>query len=572
MSDAHVPSPDFDETRYERPNKDWICGRTCDGCPCRIGPSPGGECRATTECKPQLVVKEGEAKGTWKCTRPKEWGGACELGPQPDGTCCKSIPRCRPERSLRNRRGLLTRAVVAACVGGLLIAFAGPWREGFINPAPLSQHHSGAEFARIAAAKSAAAGKGGGAGRGCVACHVDVAQGFSRWTAVALQAAGSSLTLANLTASHPKDFSRVDDSCIKCHQAQSFHQVNVSRDTSCSVCHLEHQGGGPLPAVAATRCIDCHGDAAQMAAAAEKSRVLPAALFRKATTPGVIMFAAARPADGFTQVIRRFSTRHPEFLVNRAGQRDPNTLSFNHALHLSGDIPRLAGKPLECASCHRPDASGAFMQRINFEQNCRACHSLQFDEQNPGMQLPHGDATYVRAYLHSLPAQYADHGSRQLGLTNERDLQRYVEAQMLRMRDRHRTGELLEEQVFFSDAKKGPVAGMAGLDGPGRAKFAGCAYCHEVTPRANAAPAITPPVIPDRWMNHARFNHAKHTQMACADCHAAAQSRLTADIIMPTQKSCAVCHSAKGGVADSCTSCHGYHNHLPAATTTAGLQ
>jgi hypothetical protein len=93
-----------------------------------------------------------------------------------------------------------------------------------------------------------------------------------------------------------------------------------------------------------------------------------------------------------------------------------------------------------------------------------------------------------------------------------------------------------------------------------------------VTPRANAAPLITPPVIPDRWMSHARFNHAKHTQMVCTDCHTAVKSRLTSDIIMPTQKSCAVCHSAKGGVADSCTSCHGYHNRLPAVTTTAGSQ
>ena len=78
MSIGRVPSPDFDENRYERPNQPWVCGHTCDGCPCRVGPSPAGECRATTECQPVLLKKEGEAKGTWKCTRPKEWGGTCE--------------------------------------------------------------------------------------------------------------------------------------------------------------------------------------------------------------------------------------------------------------------------------------------------------------------------------------------------------------------------------------------------------------------------------------------------------------------------------------------------------------
>ena len=59
MSEGHLPSPDFDETRYERPNKDWICGHTCDGCPCRIGPSPSGECRATTECRHRQEVPPG---------------------------------------------------------------------------------------------------------------------------------------------------------------------------------------------------------------------------------------------------------------------------------------------------------------------------------------------------------------------------------------------------------------------------------------------------------------------------------------------------------------------------------
>jgi len=89
MSEGRMPSPEFDSTRYERPNKDWICGNACDGCPCRIGPSPSGECRASSECSPVLDVKPSEKKGTWRCTRPKEWGGPCEAGPLPDGSCCR---------------------------------------------------------------------------------------------------------------------------------------------------------------------------------------------------------------------------------------------------------------------------------------------------------------------------------------------------------------------------------------------------------------------------------------------------------------------------------------------------
>ncbi|MBI3886478.1 MAG: cytochrome c3 family protein, partial [Opitutae bacterium] len=553
MSVGGVPSPDFDETRYERPNQDWVCGHTCDGCPCRIGPSPKGECRATTECQPVLTTKEGETKGTWKCTRPKDWGGACPTGPKPDGTCCNAIPKCRPTRSVRNRRGLVTRTVIAASAGVLLVALAGPWREAFVNPAPLSQHHSGVEFEKMTA------GRVGAAGQGCVSCHRETKDGFAEWTATAAQVGTRSLSFANLVSTHPKDFSRMDASCLNCHQPLAFHAANIARETSCAVCHVEHQGRGPLAAVASQNCTDCHGAPAEMRAAAEKGRGMPAAYYTKTHLAGPMFFQDHRPPEGFTETITSFAGDHPEFRALRPGSpRDENTLAFNHAVHLTGDIPTLGGKPLDCTSCHRPDSNGAFMQRISFERDCRACHSLQFDERNPGLELPHGDAVFVRAYLRSLPTQYADHATRKLRLPAP-EIPRYVEAQMLQLRTRARTGELLEEHVFFSDLKKGPVARIAGLDGPARAKFAGCASCHEVTPRPNSAPRITPPVMPDRWLHRGQFDHAKHTQMACASCHATAtKSKLTAEILMPTQQSCVRCHSPKGGVRDTCTECHNY--------------
>jgi predicted CXXCH cytochrome family protein len=64
-------------------------------------------------------------------------------------------------------------------------------------------------------------------------------------------------------------------------------------------------------------------------------------------------------------------------------------------------------------------------------------------------------------------------------------------------------------------------------------------------------------------MPHGQFNHASHTQVSCTTCHAAAKSRLTSDIIMPTQQSCVECHGPKGGVNFSCTECHKYHNTPP---------
>lgn len=568
MSEGRPPSPDFDESRYERPNKNWLCGHTCDGCPCRIGPSPSGECRATTECQPQLVTPPGETKGTWKCTRPKDWGGPCPDGPNPDGTCCKAIIKCSPVRSLRARRGLVTRALVIASVALMLLGLGGSLRESLINPAPLSPSHSGPEFVRIVAQHAHLPADA--VGQGCVACHPGVQGNFASLSGDALRAAHKGLTFAGLASPHPKDFSQMDASCAACHETKTFHQASVARDTSCSVCHLEHKGTGPLASVDPQTCAGCHGDIEQMHAAAAKAAVLPAALFAKPAAPGVIVRAVARPAEGLTQTIHTFATDHPEFRVLREQLPDTNTLKFNHALHLTGDtIPTLNGKPLDCASCHQPDASGAFMQRVSFEKNCRACHSLNIDETTPGLELPHGAATFVRAFLRSLPTHYADHARTKLGLSSARDIDAFVKSKMSGLRERTLSGENLERSVFFADASTGEATVIAGVRGIARARFAGCAYCHEVVPQGNATPRITLPQTPDRWLPHAAFNHAKHTAMACVSCHAAATSHTTADIVLPTQQSCVACHSPKGGAGDSCMTCHNYHNDKPAGLDVA---
>jgi hypothetical protein len=562
MSEGRTPSPDFDESRYERPNKKWLCGHACDGCPCRIGPSPSGECRATTECQPQLVVPPGETKGTWKCTRPKDWGGTCPSGPLPDGTCCNAIPKCSPVRSLRARRGLVTRIVVIACVALLILGLAGSLRESFINPAPLSKHHSGSEFLRLSAAHANL--NPADIGQGCVSCHENINADFHGLAANATATAQGGLAFAKLTTPHPKDFSRMDASCAACHTDQTFHQASITKDTSCSVCHLEHRGQDQLSDVTAQSCASCHGDKAQMLAAAAKARALPAAFFLKSAAPGVIIHPGKRPPEGFTTPVTSFATDHPEFRMLSENQVDKNTLKFNHALHLTSDtIPTLGGKALDCASCHQPDASGAFMQRVSFEKNCRACHSLNIDETTPGFELPHGDPAYARAFLRSLPTQYADYAKRNLGLANSREIDAFVRSKITGLRQRTLAGENLERAVFLADAATGDATIIAGVRGAARARFAGCAYCHEVTPQGDATPLVTTPQTPDRWLQHASFDHAKHTAMACTDCHAAQNSGTTADIIMPTQQSCVACHSPKGGVSDSCMTCHNYHNSKP---------
>ena len=395
MKDGRVPPPGFDSKRYERPNKDWVCGHACDGCPCRIGPSPTGDCRATTECSPRLAPKAGETKATWFCTVPAAWGGACTEGPRPDGSCCRPISRCRPIRSLRARRTLVVWAATAACVAAVLVGFSGASRERFINPRALSRHHSGAEFARLAAAS--------GGGKGCVLCHADAHANFDDLSLNAIAASRASLRFGELKSTHPRDFSQMDRSCLACHSAKGFHQADVAQGTSCSLCHLEHRGSGPMAAVPAHACIDCHGDAKQMTRARILGAGMPAFAFEPSISASLVVHETRRPETGFTEVITGFAVDHPEFRVLREKSVDTNTLKFNHRLHLTGaGIPLVNGKALDCAYCHKPDASGAFMARISFEQSCRACHALDFDSHNPGMTLPHGDPAFVRAYLRIL--------------------------------------------------------------------------------------------------------------------------------------------------------------------------
>lgn len=524
-----LPSPDFDSSKYERPNHDWVCGWACEGKPCRIGPDPKGRCRATFECKPALELREGETKGRFRCTRPKEFGGPCEVGPFPDGSCSRVVPRCQPQRSLRSKRGLFTLAIVALTIGGLLLAFYTPARLHFISPGKISAQHASIR---------------------CVDCHRAAENTVPGWSQAAMTADPNPLEFAKLLAPPDKSMTRIDQSCQRCHAHHNFHQPNVVNDFSCSTCHQEHADGGSMPAPKSENCLACHADPDVMEASFEKGKTLSAAIFNYREDRGEIVFKTPRPERGYTQVFHTFSSDHPEFQIHAQKLQDSNTLKFNHRVHLGDSVRTKNGGKLDCAACHKPDASGTLHQKISFENNCRECHSLQFDKRNPEMQLPHGNPEAVRAFLRSLEIQYADLG-RKTGVTEQRALDNFVQAQMKALREEKRTGEALEQQVFYSSAKKSVDE---------RALYPGCAYCHEVKPRGDIVPVITQPQIPDRWMVRGEFDHAKHLNVDCARCHDVARSERTEDILLPKKSSCVTCHSPAGGVRNDCATCHGFHS------------
>ncbi len=549
-----LPAPDFDATRYERPNQNWICGKAADGQCCRIGPDPNGRCRATFECRPVLELKEGEAKGRYRCTRTPEFGGPCDSGPLPDGTCCRPIAKCQPVRSLRAKRKVFTLAVVMASVAFLLVALGGPYRSQFITPGALSSQHSTEAFARMHRGNGAAV-------QDCAACHNAASGGLTHWLATAAHANPAPFDFPKLLAGTNAEMTVIDESCARCHQQHTFHQPNVVRDYSCSACHLEHRGGGPMAQPADANCAACHADAGVMAASFQKGQTLPPSAFDYRPDLGRAVFKTPRPVQGYTKVFHSFATDHPEFRVIAEKLRDPDTLKFNHQLHLSSpNIPLVNGKKLDCANCHQPDATARYYQPVSYAQNCQACHSLQFDEKNPDLLIPHGNAEFAKAFLRSLPAQYADYARRKKSLTTQGELDEFVKQQMLDLRQQAFAGENLEQRVFFSNARTGPSQNVAGRENAAPAHFPGCAYCHEVTPvGAESAPLITRPVLMTRWLIRGSFDHSKHLSLACAKCHAAATSRDTADILLPSKATCVECHSPQGGVANGCATCHSYH-------------
>jgi len=416
--------------------------------------------------------------------------------------------------------------------------------QEFFNPGPLSRSHSHLK-------------------EGCASCHVP-----EHLTNSPGQPHDLLQVLNDRFEKGAPSFERIDRACMKCHQQHDFHEPNVITNRSCSACHKEHQGLDALMAVANLDCASCHNNSEIMKASAERGKHLPRKSFHlnpKVVNLRQVVLQLPRPADGYTKTFASFSEGHPPFQLKRENVRDNDVLRFNHARHLnSSDIPPTKAGKLDCNYCHQPEPNGRYMQPINFEAHCQECHSLQFDVHNPDFQLPHGDAQLVRTFLRTLPAQYAELARRKRGLINETKINEFAVQQVRQLLTQFPNPEELERSVFFT---RDPYKGSQQNDASSRAKYTGCAFCHEVkqaTGISYPTAEITKPVMIERWLPHAHFSHVKHAMVAnCRECHVAAQSsQLTSDVLIPAKESCVRCHSAAGIArkASECATCHLYHS------------
>jgi predicted CXXCH cytochrome family protein len=346
-------------------------------------------------------------------------------------------------------------------------------------------------------------------------------------------------------ACHEVAFEHVKDrACLECHArigqhvAPAMNPAALFEGARCASCHREHKGVKPTYRDDDALCTNCHRDLKSHAA--------------KASAANASDFARDHPAfrltlpDGDGRVHR---------LRQGAGTvAERSNLTFPHATHLDPQGVRspLQGRmKLECRSCHQPDASRRSFEPISMAKHCQECHALQFEPAVTTREVPHGkpaDAVtvveefYANIALKGVPDSFA----RAFGVPGEGLLRRVGEPGAAERQNAlalaSRKAKQVSEELFEARV---------------------CATCHVVTREARDW-KIAPIRINASWMPHARFDHKAHAQTPCADCHAAAKSKASSDVSMPTIAKCRECHGgsrpAEGKVTSNCLLCHGFHD------------
>jgi pSer/pThr/pTyr-binding forkhead associated (FHA) protein len=301
-----------------------------------------------------------------------------------------------------------------------------------------------------------------------------------------------------------------DSGCTQCH-GKLPHAENQTGAPACADCHSEHRGVARLAASADGTCASCHGN-----------------IVAHVTDPG-----GARRAEIVS--ITSFGDKHPDFTP----RADPDTLLFNHALHLhAGGIFNGEGRreELQCIQCHKlVETKGKVDPApVSFRNNCQRCHKLTFDPRFPDVEVPHGgDPGLVYGFV---LATYA--GNRDIVGKSPEEIRRILTARPPAAPDERAV--LNAEQVIKTK----------------------CSKCH-IIERSGTRIAARPPEIPTRWFLKSKFAHTEHRNLACESCHEKArQSANTSDVLMPLRKDCTGCHGGRPATASSsCATCHEYHEH-----------
>jgi hypothetical protein len=363
-----------------------------------------------------------------------------------------------------------------------------------------------------------------------------------------------------------------DSACLSCHDGPVHHASQV-KTLECAACHTEHRGRTNITAASEQTCAECHGDLK--------------------TNGGTPHYAAH---------IDSLQDGHPQFAALREGQRDPQTIKLNHAIHLK-PIRRGPNGPmvqLECSDCHRPAAVKAtwtyadakyvtaqpsyseegelramktealaahgpasgreLMAPVKFATACASCHLLAFDKHfDEG--VPHDKPEVVHAFLLKKFQEYiAAHPA---------------DVRVVRDPSRDLTGKPIPPEVRILTPAQWITERTAIAEELLWRKT--CNQCHtlmqmngaslpqvqDATPKALAPlPQVAPSNVTVKWMSHAKFDHDAHRGFTCLSCHEKALSSTeTTDILLPGIATCQTCHAPGPDHAESrCFECHTYHD------------
>ncbi len=360
--------------------------------------------------------------------------------------------------------------------------------------------------------------------------------------------AGHQHLAEDCTTCHQKPFIPVSDPvCLQCHsgtnshaeppldavlsiaELEAFNHKNVAAK-QCANCHREHNGMQIVPAKQKF-CSDCHQDLEQQLGYASE---LPAATDFAEHHPQFSTTLTQLDVNGVLQQTR--------MAVDDPALTEQSLLQFPHDKHLNPDgLETPDGfQILDCGDCHQPDASGQYMQPIDFESSCVQCHQLNFDPSDPNRVVPHGKPGEV---VDTLTEFYAELALR--GASNEVQnipVNRNDSAAVLLWARQQalRTGDSLFQ---------------------GRA----CGECHQVSREQDGDQvtwSVQPPRVAGIWFPRSSFDHGSHKAQQCDLCHAAETSNNSDDVLMPGIAICQDCHGGEhtpNKVASTCIACHRFH-------------
>jgi hypothetical protein len=206
------------------------------------------------------------------------------------------------------------------------------------------------------------------------------------------------------------------------------------------------------------------------------------------------------------------------------------------------------------------------MLPVNYENHCQACHPLQI-EPVAGKEIEHGlKPAEAREFLWGRYASAAKSGKL------DESAERLGPRRPIPGRP---NGSVLDGKSAGIDARVAAAERYLNEQGV-------CAKCHaanapNASSTAGGSPEVEPANIPQVWLRHARFDHAAHRGISCAECHARAYPSLDMadsspgpsdqDIVMIAGKDvCLKCHSpavngdSAPGASFDCVECHRYHD------------